>query len=90
MNLNGFDKDFLGTVFWVYTGTKNFKNDPGVETDSVADYVTSTFPPAFINVGNADLLARQSYAFARKFTRLNVKVDTLFFPITINYYLVNI
>ncbi|SMO71926.1 Acetyl esterase/lipase [Chryseobacterium rhizoplanae] len=73
-------KDFLRTVFWAYTGTRNFIHDPEVATASVADYVTPAFPPAFISVGNADPLASQSYMFARKLARLNVKVDTLFFP----------
>ncbi|WP_426478160.1 alpha/beta hydrolase [Chryseobacterium sp. CBSDS_008] len=79
-DLNGPDKDFLRTVFWPYTGTKNFNNDPEVASASVARYVTPTFPPAFISVANADPMASQSYLFARKLIRLKVKVDTLFFP----------
>ncbi|UCA61815.1 alpha/beta hydrolase [Chryseobacterium rhizoplanae] len=73
-------QDFLKTALWAYTGTKDFIHNPELATASVADYVTATFPPSFITVGNADPLARQSYAFARKLSRLNVRVDTLFFP----------
>ncbi|MBT2623685.1 alpha/beta hydrolase [Chryseobacterium sp. ISL-6] len=70
VDLNGLYKRFLKTALWAYSGMKNFTTDPA-------------FPPAFISVGNADPLASQSYAFARKLTRLNIKVDTLFF--TTNY-----
>ncbi|WP_288447101.1 alpha/beta hydrolase [uncultured Chryseobacterium sp.] len=79
MNQDDLDNGFLRTILWAYTGSKNFKNNPELASFSVADYVTSTFPTAFISVGNGDPLASQSYIFAKKLARLNVKVDTLFF-----------
>ncbi|WP_426478171.1 alpha/beta hydrolase [Chryseobacterium sp. CBSDS_008] len=73
-------KSFLKTILWAYTGTENFLNDPEIASASVYNYVGSTFPPAFISVGNGDPLANQSHALARKLVQMNVKVDTLFYP----------
>ncbi|PWN57950.1 alpha/beta hydrolase [Chryseobacterium viscerum] len=78
-DLESSDNGFLRTVLWAYTGSKNFNDDPELISASVSDYVTDTFPPAFISVGNGNPLASQSYIFARKLAGLNVKVDTLFF-----------
>lgn len=80
VDFEGKYKSFLKTVLWAYTGTENFMTDPNIAPTSVYNYVTSSFPPAFISVGNGDPLANQSYSLARKLTGMNVKVDSLFYP----------
>lgn len=83
--IDGIDLDgdfgwFLRTVLWAYTGVKDFMNDPAVETASVANYVTSNFPPTFISGGNGDPLTPQSVFMAQQLSDAGVPVDTLFFP----------
>lgn len=71
---------FLKTVMWSYSGTKNFLNDPKFQSVSVINFVTPSFPPSFITAGNADPLAPQSVALAKKLTQMSVPIDTLFYP----------
>jgi acetyl esterase/lipase len=71
---------FLRTVLWSYSGTRDFLDDPGFDTASVARYVTSDFPPAFISAGNSDPLLAQSVEMARVLDAVGVPVEMLFFP----------
>ncbi|MEF9478796.1 alpha/beta hydrolase [Chryseobacterium sp. 1B4] len=80
VDFEGKYKRFLKTVLWAYTGTEDFLTDPKIAPASVYNYISSTFPPAFISVGNGDPLAGQSHSLARRLTEMNVKVDTLFYP----------
>jgi acetyl esterase len=68
------------TMLWSYIGTKNFLVDPRLVQFSILNHITANFPPAFISVGNGDDLAPQSYALADIAKRLEVRVDSLFFP----------
>lgn len=72
---------FLRTVLWAYTGTRDFMNDPAIETASVVNFVTEAFPPTFITGGNADPLTPQSIHLAERLTAKGVPVEALFFPI---------
>jgi acetyl esterase len=65
---------------WSYFGTKDFASDPRFQEFSVAENITANFPPIFISVGNADGLAPQSQMLAKTATKLNILVDSLFFP----------
>ncbi|SMO72882.1 Acetyl esterase/lipase [Chryseobacterium rhizoplanae] len=80
VDFEGKYKGFLKTVLWAYTGTEDFMTDPKIAPASVYNYISSTFPPTFISVGNGDPLANQSHSLARKLTQMNVKVDSLFYP----------
>lgn len=83
IGLADFDGDFGGflkTVLWSYSGTRDFRNDPGFAPVSVARYVTPAFPPAFISAGNGDPLLPQSEAMAKALADKGVVVDSLFFP----------
>lgn len=80
VNLDGAFGGFLKTVLWAYSGTKDFQNNKFFYTGSVVDYVTSSFPTAFISVGNADPLKNYSFELASKLQSLGVKTDTLFYP----------
>jgi acetyl esterase len=55
-------------------------NDERFMLASVTNYVTGTFPPAFISSGNGDPLAPQAVALAQKLEGLGVETDSLFFP----------
>lgn len=72
--------DFLHTVLWAYSGTKDFLNDPKLKSASVANYLTNKFPPAFITAGNVDPLLSQSTELAKKLQQLGVHTQTLFYP----------
>lgn len=78
-NYNGPDGDFLRTVLWAYSGSKDFMNDPKLKQASVANYLTKDFPPAFITAGNADPLEAQSKELAQRLHALNVSTSTLFY-----------
>lgn len=80
LDLKGDFGGFLRTVFWSYSGRKDFERHPDFASFSVIDYVKPSFPPAFISVGNQDPLAEQSYALAERLQELDVRVDTLFYP----------
>lgn len=78
-NYNGPFGDFLHTVLWAYSGTKDFLHDPKLESASVVNYVTPNFPPAFITAGNVDPLLSQSTEFAKKLDSLKVQTTQLFY-----------
>ncbi|MBW4693504.1 MAG: alpha/beta hydrolase [Lyngbya sp. HA4199-MV5] len=80
VNYNGSFGSFLKTVMWSYSGTKAFLTDPAFQSFAVINYVTKNFPPSFITTGNADPLAPQSVALAKKLTQAGVRTDTLFYP----------
>jgi acetyl esterase/lipase len=79
-NYNGPFGDFLRTVLWAYSGTKDFMNDPKLQTASVVNYITPAFPPAFMTAGNVDPLLAQSTEFAKKLDALKVPTSQLFYP----------
>jgi acetyl esterase/lipase len=80
VSLRGVFGWFVRTVLRAYFGDRDIKNHPAARTFSVAQHVTSDFPPAFITAGNADPLLPQSLAFAARLEQLGVTVDRLFFP----------
>jgi acetyl esterase len=79
VNFEGDYGRFLKTVLWAYSGVKNFREDERFNLMSVTNHVTGAFPPSFISSGNADPLAPQAVALARKLADLGVHVETLFF-----------
>lgn len=76
---NGPFGDFLKTVLWAYSGQRDFLNDPALKSASVVNYVTPSFPPAFITAGNVDPLLSQSTELAKKLESLGVTTSTLFY-----------
>lgn len=79
-NLDGPYGTFLKTMLWAYSGERSFQMDTRFATATVIRYVTASFPPSFISVGNDDPLESQSQAFAAKLGSLRVPVDRLFYP----------
>ena len=72
--------EFIKTVLWSYSGTKDYATDPKFKSASVINYVTENFPPTFISAGNKDPLLSQSISFADKLSEKGVYTDKLFFP----------
>lgn len=79
MNFGGPFGSFMRTVIWSYVGTRD-PHDERVAQLALPPHVTSTYPPVFISVGNADPLAPQSLALAEALRTKGVEVDALFFP----------
>jgi acetyl esterase/lipase len=78
-NYNGPFGDFLNTVLWAYSGSKDFLHDPKLKTASVVNYLTPQFPSSFITAGNVDPLLGQSTELATKLKTLGVETSTLFY-----------
>lgn len=79
LNTKGDFNSFMKTVSWAYFGEKDIHNNSDAKTASVTNYLSSKFPTSFISAGNADPLLPQSKLLASKLTKLNVKIDTLFY-----------
>jgi acetyl esterase len=79
VNLDGEFGGFLKSILWSYSGSKDFMSDARFATLSVAHYVSASFPPTFISVGNADPLQSQSRALHDALKSKGVPVDALFF-----------
>ena len=80
LNLEGEFGSFLKNVLWAYFGRTDISNDEYAKSASVANFLTSSFPPSFISAGNEDPLLPQSKQLAVRLSDLKVKVDTLYFP----------
>lgn len=64
----------------LYSGSKDYRDDPKFATFSVVNYVTGAFPPTFLSAGNADPFEPQSVEMAKRLRAKGVKVDDLLFP----------
>lgn len=80
LNTEGAFGSFLKSVMWAYFDTKDISDDAYAKTASVTNFLTSSFPPAFISAGNKDPLLPQSKLLVDELSSLDVFVDTLFFP----------
>jgi acetyl esterase len=79
VDLDGPFGDYLRTVLWAFSGTKDFKNNPKFAAAWVLKHVTAEFPPAFISAGNDDPLLPQSIALADTLASRGARVERLFF-----------
>lgn len=80
LDLSGPFGSFIRSVLFAYFGVSNPMESDRITEAAVPRYVTETFPPSFITVGNGDPLAPQSVVMAQALQDRGVKVDTLFFP----------
>jgi acetyl esterase/lipase len=71
---------FVNTAGRAYAGVRDWRGDRGLASMDFAGMLTADYPPAFISAGNADPLAPQSVALARRLQATGVAVETLFFP----------
>lgn len=70
---------FLNTVFWAYTGVRDFLGDEKFELASVQQFVGPSFPAAYITSGNGDPLEPQARRLATTLAGFGVPIVTLFF-----------
>ena len=68
------------TVFWSYSGTRDFLTDKRFATAWVMERLDGTYPPTFVSVGNEDDVRPQSIALADTLEKNGVRVDRLIFP----------
>jgi len=76
---SGAGRRFAQIVLWSYSGTRRFLDDPGFAAFSVADHVTSAFPPALVTVGNTDTLRPHSELLVERLRASGVETEALFF-----------
>jgi acetyl esterase len=77
---SGVARSLSTAILWAYSGHRAFQRDASFAQASVAEHLSSTFPPALVTVGNADPLHTQSIALAQRLRDHGVEVDALFFP----------
>lgn len=70
---------FVGKIAQAYIGSRNWKDDPVTETLSVINYVSRSFPAAFITDGNTDSFTEQGIAFSEKLKAEGVYVKDIFY-----------
>lgn len=80
LSTDGLLGHFIKNVQLAYFGTSDIANDYLAETSSVAKHLTTDFPNTFISAGNKDPLLQQSKQLAAQLSKLNVPIDTLFYP----------
>ncbi len=80
INLDGAFGGFIRTVLWSYFGERDPVKIAKFGEFNISQHVTSSFPPAFITVGNGDPLAPQSVLMADAIKAQGVAVDELYFP----------
>src|SRR3954470_5907391 len=78
-NSRGAYGHFMHTATWAYSGRRDGLKAEHLSQFSVARFVTSAFPPAFISAGNADPLLPHSRALAQTLEKQGATVDGLFF-----------
>jgi acetyl esterase len=77
---SGLVESMATAILWAYSGHRGFQRDERFAMASVADHLSSGFPPALVTVGNADPLRAHSVVLAQRLRDLGVPVDALFFP----------
>ncbi|ACA40361.1 lipase [Lysinibacillus sphaericus] len=72
-------KKGIQSVFWAYTGTKDFKSYSRIDEMSTVKHVTPNYPPTFLTVGDADPLAPQSTELIDVLKKNGVEVESVLF-----------
>lgn len=76
---NLFMKFFARTVAWDLLGDKEWKSHPAIDEASIAQHVTTDFPPTYITDGNTLSFPEQGKALDLALKSKNVSVESLFF-----------
>ena len=76
---NLFMKFFARTVAWDLLGDKEWKSHPAIDEASIAQHVTTDFPPTYITDGNTLSFPEQGKALDQALKAKNVSVESLFF-----------
>ncbi|UNK17106.1 alpha/beta hydrolase [Paenibacillus sp. N3/727] len=72
-------KKGIQSVFWAYTGKKDFKSFSRLDEMSTVKNITPDYPPTFLTVGDADPLAPQSAELIDVLDKNNVEVESVLF-----------
>ncbi|BFH71146.1 alpha/beta hydrolase [Paenibacillus dendritiformis] len=67
------------SVFWSYTGVKNFGTFSRLDEMSTVNHITPDYPPVFLTVGDADPLAPHSADLIDVLLGNGVEADTVLF-----------
>ena len=69
----------IQTVFWSYTGVKDFASFSRLDEMSTVKQITPDYPPTFLTVGDVDPLAPHSADLIDVLTKNNVEVKSVLF-----------
>lgn len=72
-------KKGIDSVFWAYTGKKDFQSFSRLDEMSTVKHITPNFPPTFLTVGDADPLAPHSAELIDVLKKNGVEVDSVLF-----------
>lgn len=72
-------KKGIQSVFWAYTGKKDFKSFSRLDEMSTVNHMTPNYPPTFLTVGDADPLAPQSTELIDVLKKNGVEVESILF-----------
>ncbi|TCZ81102.1 alpha/beta hydrolase [Paenibacillus albiflavus] len=75
-------KLLIKTMFWSYTGEKNFASFSRLNELSTVQHVTPNYPPVFLTVGDADPLAPHSADLIDVLNKNNVEMESVLFEDT--------
>lgn len=69
----------IGLYLWSYTGVRDVESFDRIDETSIPDHVTPDFPPAFVTVGDADILKPQSIELIQALKENGVDIDAHLF-----------
>lgn len=72
-------KKGIQSVFWAFTGIKDFKSFSRLNEMSPVNHITPNYPPTFLTVGDADPLAPQSTELIDILQKNGVEVESVLF-----------
>lgn len=72
---------FAGKIGWAYTGERQWKQSSVLDSLSIINYVSESFPSSFITDGNNGSFTEHGIALSEKLKSMNVKVSEKFYDI---------
>ncbi len=72
---------FAGKIGWAYTGERKWKDSKVLDSLSIIDYVSESFPSSFITDGNNGSFTEHGIALSEKLKSMNVTVSDKFYDI---------
>ncbi|MGE7185938.1 alpha/beta hydrolase [Peribacillus sp. NPDC006672] len=72
-------KKGIDSVFWAYTGKKDYKAFSRLNEMSTVKHITPYYPPTFLTVGDADPLAPQSAELIDVLEKQGVEIESVLF-----------
>jgi len=69
----------IGLFLWAYTGVRDFETYNRIDQLSTVNHISSSYPPVFLAVGDADALESQSLELIKVLEKNGVEVETVLF-----------